>query len=435
MQIIHSAFLVPFLLFFIVAAVAEGQKLFTIQELVHTALDRSPELKLLDEEIRRSRLELKNARTAYVPHLYVQGSAGVDLFSPGSFEADRNLGSDLILDWNFFQNGLVFFRVAQARAQVEMNMLRRKRQAVDLAYDIKSRAYDLMNRKAVLGILEMELALTEKVLERVKTEFERGKIRRADLMKAQSQVFDKRNSVEKSRREYERMMRRLREDAHLAPEEHIHLETDARHEPLKPQEDYLSLALKYRTDVREGDIQVDLSRKAVRVAKLGRLPRLDLFAGNAFSLDDFERSDDQFQFRTGVIARYPLYDGGQTKLQIFLAELALQKAEFQRSHTRRKVMDEIEDAYDEVADAMRLLESGVQQLTLTQEEFAKAELEFQSGSLSPYEMEEARLSLERAQVRVLELKTHKLKSEAGLVRAVGFVDLVEEKDAKDEAVG
>lgn len=404
-----------------------------MEELVEKALASSQQLKLLDEDIERSRMELRNAKTSYFPHLTLQGSLGVDLLSLGSFEPKNNLGSDLILDWNFFQNGLVFYRVEQAKAQVELSAFQRNREALELAYRVKIAVIDWVELGAKVRLKRLDLRLTRKILEKNQFELKQGRLRRTDLFKTKLQVSEKLNELKRVRQDNRMAMRRLKENTGLLPEEELRIDLRGARQPLSlSKETSLKFALEHRTEVRDSEIQFQLSQKALRVAKLGRLPRLDLFAGNAFALDDFERSTDQFQFRTGVIARYPLYDGGQTRLQITLAEMACRKAQYQWDETKRKVLDEAEKAFDEWEYSRALLKSGRKQFRMMKREWDQSQLEFKQGNLSSLELDEARLAFEQARFFDLGLKGGVLRSEAALLKAIGITNRLDIEGMQDE---
>lgn len=412
---------------------SDSPKSYRMEELVEKALASSQQLKLLDEDIERSRMELRNAKTSYFPHLTLQGSLGVDLLSLGSFEPKNNLGSDLILDWNFFQNGLVFYRVEQAKAQVELSAFQRNREALELAYRVKIAVIDWVELGAKVRLKRLDLRLTRKILEKNQFELKQGRLRRTDLFKTKLQVSEKLNELKRVRQDNRMAMRRLKENTGLLPEEELRIDLRGARQPLSlSKETSLKFALEHRTEVRDSEIQFQLSQKALRVAKLGRLPRLDLFAGNAFALDDFERSTDQFQFRTGVIARYPLYDGGQTRLQITLAEMACRKAQYQWDETKRKVLDEAEKAFDEWEYSRALLKSGRKQFRMMKREWDQSQLEFKQGNLSSLELDEARLAFEQARFFDLGLKGGVLRSEAALLKAIGITNRLDIEGMQDE---
>lgn len=400
----------------------DTSKSYHLDDLVQMAIETNEELKLLDEEIARSKMELKNAQTGYFPRLTLQGSAGVDLFSIGSFDTDNNLGSDLILDWNFFQNGLVALRVDQAKANVELVLLQKKRQMIDLAYQIKLMGMDLLIRKEQISLAEQDLSLARKMFEKSEVEFKQGGLRRSELLKFEMQIFEAEHHLEKMKREYDLLIKKVKNETGI-----VHAEVELIAEPdavtYPSREKCMSFVLTSRTEIREGEIQYYLSKKAVRVAKLARFPRVDLFAGNAFALDDFERTTDQFQFRTGIIARYPLYDGGQTKLQIVLAEMAVRKAEFQWNQMKKKVLDETEKAYDEFVNEQALLEGGKNQMTSIGNEWEQAQMEYKTGELSDLELEESRVTLERARIRQFELNLGLLRAFAVLSKTLGLVQV------------
>jgi len=400
-----------------------------IDELVEKALQNSKELDLMNKDIERSKMELKNAKTSYFPHLYLQGTAGVDLFSLDDFDRERNLGSNLILDWNFFQNGLVFYRVQQAKAQVELTILNREKQKIQMAYDIRALICELVEKKALLSIVEIEFNLTQRSLEKARLEFKQGKTRRADMMKAETQVFESENTLRRSRVELQILERKLKDYTGL--EEWTLFDGTFERSVLLAQtkEDLIALGQKQRAEAKEGEIQCMLTKKAVKVAKLGRLPRVDLFAGNAFAVDDFEKGSDEFEFRTGVIARYPLYDGGQTKLQIVMAEMAAEKADYQMIQIRKKIDQEVEAAYEELLNAKALRDSGSAQYESIREELGKSEIELKNGEISDFDHQEAKRSFERARLNFLNLNLSFYKAEINLSRVLGFVYVFDAAEA------
>lgn len=406
-----------------------------IDELVEKALQNSRELELMNEDIARSKMELKNAKTSYFPHLYLQGTAGVDLLSIGSFDNSQNLGSDLILDWNFFQNGLVFYRVQQAKSQVELTILQREKQRIQLAFDVRNLICDMIEKRALLEILEIEFNLAQKSLEKACLEFQQGKTRRADIMRAETELFEKENTLRRSRSEFQILDRKIRDQTGLEDWEMLEGTFDQSILLTQRKEKLIDLGQRQRAEAKEGEIQYMLAKKAVKVAKLGRLPRLDLFAGNAFAIDDFQSGSDEFQFRTGVIARYPLYDGGQTKLQIVLAEMAAEKAEFQLEQAKKKIDQEVEEAYEDLLNAQALRESGQTQYESIRQELEKSEIELKNGEISEFDHQEAQLSFQRAKLHFLSLNLSFYKAEINLSRVLGFAYISDAAGAMELSSG
>ncbi|MBI1884413.1 MAG: TolC family protein [Chlamydiae bacterium] len=412
--------------FAITSLFSESPLVYRMEDLVQRALENSQELKLLDEDIQRSEKELKVTRTSYWPHLTLQGNLGVDLFSLEDFDPNRNMGSDLILDWNFFQNGLVFYRVEQAKAQVELARLQKKAKEIELAHHIRILICDLLEKQESLKLQEAEQDFTQKGFEKLRLEFDQGNVRRNDLLKHRIEMYEKQNLLDQARREYEANFQKIKNEADVISVENIappEIETET-----LPYEKCVQMVLKCRVEIRQAEIQSQLTERALRVSKLGLLPRLDLFAGNAFALDDVGQNSDPFQFRTGVIARYPLYDGGEARLQIVLAQMAVRKAHFQLEEAKKKVLGELESAYGDWEDAKRFFQTGELQYEGVMQEFEKTQGEFKQGQLSPYEWEESELSLRRAQAHALGLRLAVIRREAALAKVMGLKSLEEMAD-------
>ena len=117
----------------------------------------------------------------------------------------------------------------------------------------------------------------------------------------------------------------------------------------------IDMSLRHQSTVLVSKENERLSKQARKFAKLKRLPQLQLFTGNAFALDDLGRSRNQLEFRTGMILKYPLYDGGETRHQIETAKTNHEKAKLEYEKTVQELNDQMISLYNDYTLNQKLL--------------------------------------------------------------------------------
>ncbi|MDP3981838.1 MAG: TolC family protein [Chlamydiota bacterium] len=412
------------LCFLIIPAFSRGSTEEYLEQLIMEALQRSDQLQLLEEDIARAENELKNAKSFYWPRLSLQGSAGVDLLHLDAFSTDRNLGSNLILDWDFFQNGMVKYRIEYAAAQLQMVKNDVANTRLDLYFQLKNNFFDLFEKKERLHLMQQEYRLKEIAFERVKIEIEQGQRPRIDLLKEKAKLMDDQIRFEKTEREFAFLVKKLEGETGANDLSSFALDMTDIDEPAELDKNMITdLALEERIDIKDTKIQIDLALKAYRVAKWKRWPSVNIFAGNAFALDDLGASNDRFQFRTGLIARYSIYDGGERSLQIKVAGLQLKKAKLKLKQVIRKAKEDIELALDELRNSRELMHSGELQYRIIQDDLEREKIDLEHHKISNYDWDEAMLSVEQFKVRQISLYLNYLRAGIQLSKAVGVYRL------------
>lgn len=405
----------------------------TLDEVVEIVLLNSPELHMAEEDIKKAEREYKTAKTYYFPHLTLQGSVGVDFLHVEEFD-DNNMGVNLILDWDFFRNGMLIYRVAQARATMEEAILKRYDLELKVAMEAKQSIFDLVVQSDQLAVEILELDREREKLNKLTIQYEQGEIRKTDIARFKANLFEREQRYLKKNQEYSFAVERFKRKAKL--------------EELK-EVDYTSLELVSLSNLSVTECEeialdnvpqnkinkmaYDLAKKGAKLARWKRWPQVELFAGNAFALDDLGQESNQFELRTGVIVKYPLYDGGEIKNQILLAELQEERAKLAYDQGIEDIRDKVKEAYMNVEGYSALVEAAAMQVEILTKDKKLSEMEYKDGNVSKFDYEETIIGLKKAQLRKKSAYFDFLKAYVNLENTLGKRKLTFETIDNDDS--
>ena len=404
----------------------------SLNEIISLAVKNSPELLLAQEDIVKAENDLKLAKKQYIPKISIQGSVGVDLLSLDDFNSN-NLGSDLILDWDFFQNGMLIFRIKQARSDVESAKLQKGSVQQELVYTIKQMSIDLRSKIDDLELARESLELERARFELIKEEFKAGSKTRTEVMRKQAVLFNVENDVRSKARAVEAARKKMEQKTGVLVDSIFIDEpedlTAFSFEKPDSEEEALQIAMDNRGDLRKLELQWNMSKLGVKLAKWKRWPQLQMFAGSAFALDDFNNQSEKFEFRTGMIVRYPIYDGGQIKSQIDAARIQEHKAALSVENTQKRIFNEVSDSHFALESAMASFEGNKIQYEILSDEMEKAGVEYDEGRISRHEWDEAKLNFMRVEYQLKKSWRSVMDARAYLAKTQGLLWYSEKEGA------
>ncbi|MFC1668362.1 TolC family protein [Chlamydiota bacterium] len=391
-----------------------------LKSVIDHIIEHSPEMEMALEDIKKAKRELKTAKTYYLPHLTLQGSAGVDLLHTEDFDKN-NLGADLILDWNFFRNGRLIYRVAQAKATVIEAELKKYDLELKIALETKQNIFDLLTQKAQLEIDRVELEREKKKLEKLQIQYDQGQVKQTDITRFKATLFEKEQRYLKKKTEYTFSWLTFSRHAPVEDITHVDYSLYTSDAFSKVTLDELQeFALENMPKNKINKMSVDLSKKGTRLARWRRWPQVELFAGNAFALDDLGEDNNELELRTGVIVRYPLYDGGEIKNEILLAKLQERRAQLMYDQGLDEIKDQVREDYYNVEAQQALFEAASMHFNILKKDMEQSDLEFENGLIAQFDYDELMLTLEKARLRKMNAYFDLLKAFAKLERDIGI---------------
>lgn len=163
---------------------------------------------------------------------------------------------------------------------------------------------------------------------------------------------------------------------------------EASDELLPPADTVLARSMRNMPDWRLNDIDVELARLNVELARSAMLPSLSLNAalGGQFLPD--RPSDDSFAANASVSLglSVPIFDRGSTITNFKKSKINLREAELKRAQTLIDLRKEIEDQYREVQRSLNRFRSSEAMVNAYHDSYSVYAIKFSEGAVTAVEM-------------------------------------------------
>jgi len=330
-------------------------------------------------------------------------------FSYDAFRLDQTSGDTEDLTWS--SNARLSFtqpllgdnvtRLAETRAETGLRIAGEalRRQVAGLTYNVAAVYYGLVRaiKREEIGRDRLEQARASH--EMATNKFAAGLIPEVEAMQLEVEVARARADQERAvaaRRSSEDQFRDL---LGFGLDEAVGVVTDV---PLTSGEIDLGTAVTQamatRSDIREQEMQIELSRLDLRTTRRQNNPsgNLSLYYGYDGQEDDFSDTLDNWQSNQGVTLSFsvPLFDSGRTGARVTRQRLSLESLELGLQDLRRRVELEVREAVRAVAEARTRVEILASTLRVAERTYEINLQRFDVGRLTSQDLfqEEVRLN-------------------------------------------
>ncbi|NJL85356.1 MAG: TolC family protein [Leptolyngbyaceae cyanobacterium SM1_1_3] len=344
-----------------------GTQPITLTQAIELAYRNNEDLQIALLELERSQSALREAQAALYPTL----SAGSDLTarqstsfgasglgttvggitpSGGQFstqeELQTTLSGDLDLSYNLYTSGRRSASIRSAEEQIRFNQLEVERRRAELRLNTTNDYYDLQEADEQIRINQSFLDEAQRNLEDTQLREEVGVGTRFDVLRAEVQAANARQSLVQSFSQKQIAQRQLARRLNLPSVLTVDSVPSelASAWPLSLEESII-LAFQNRAELEQQLIQREISQQQRRIALSNLGPQVSLFAN--YSLSNTLDNDDGFEdtYSLGARVSISLFEGGQAAAQAAQRERDAEIAEVRFSETRNSIRFQVEQAF------------------------------------------------------------------------------------------
>ena len=183
----------------------------------------------------------------------------------------------------------------------------------------------------------------------------------------------------------------------------------------------ITQALQRRPELEALRQAEDLRREAIKVAKAGRLPSVQVFAGwgwrNSMFTDDL--TDDLSGWSTGARFSWSIFDGQSTRGRVVEARALLQKVEEESTEAARNIERDVRTAHSNVVEAREVLESTRKVQEQAEEALRLATARSEAGTGTQLDVLNAQTALTEARTIQIQALRDAAAARARLEHAIG----------------
>ena len=349
-------------------------KPLTLERCIELALENSSDMRNARLEFAIQDLRVKNARAQFLPEVSLGGRYGIsDRVDFGFKRANYDLDfSGRYTLWDHGQRGANYLRAKERRKSTEN---RNERIKHGLIFQIVQAYYDVLKTQELVKVSKEILERSQENTAATKVHVQVGNLIPADIATSQVREANDELSLLSNENALEIASATLPRLMGLKPGAEIIIAEDSDYAQYLDSgeikatdmavEEAIELAYENRPEFKELHSLLAQLEADMKLAKLGRLPKLDANFNYAVNVDDYLHEREDFnQFRSWDFTtrlNFPIFDGGVTKRRIQEVELLLNQSREDAKDLERSVALEVRQAYLNLKRAERSIDiSGTQ---------------------------------------------------------------------------
>jgi outer membrane protein len=385
------------------------QQPLNLEQCITIALQKSSDIKNLKLNLTLDELQIKDARSNYLPEITVSGRYSFSDRIDFGFE-EENYNATVTGRYTLWDHGQREITLARSKVDKEVTQSRYEQTRQRLVFDVIQSYYNLLKAQRLVQVDEKLLQQARGNTEKIRTLMDVGELIEADVAAAEVReaseelnLINDQNALEIAMADLPNLMG-LDTGALVTilddPDYERYIQTGFIELETISLDEAIEIALKKRPEITEDDANIKNLEYSLTLAQLQRWPRLTAEYDYNVYLDEYLRERDNFKnFRSWnalAALTFPLFDGGVSKRQVQQVEIQLQQMRENSSALERNIALEVHQSYLNLKRAEKSLE-----ITDTQVRNAQLSLDvtngrFEQGMGIPLELLEAQAAYAQA---------------------------------------
>ena len=382
---------------------------FTLDQAYETALDKNEHVAISREELRQDRSEIAIATSNLYPQ--VSAVAAYNREKDMTITADgRDLGTfgnpdeygtlTIRLDQHIYQFGKVWSGRKMARYYFKSSKFRHVRRLKEILFNVSTRYYEALLGRRAIEIAENALKRANRQMAQARARFEVGVLTQTDVLRAQVQVAQSQEQLERAKNQYDIALENLALELGVAsvpgelaepPEKNIRPASI----PVLYQK-----ALTHRQDLSEAENRVNAAEERVDFEQADFFPNLSI-EGQYIRTEEpdmfFDEDDD---WQAALKLSYPLFTGWKTSAEVGKAKSQRDQAKAAISRLRKEIRNQVRSVYLDIQTQKKVIQQLEKQVKAAKRNYRQVTAQFKQGVVTAVDQVDAFTALNEAENRL-----------------------------------
>ncbi len=400
--------------------VGAAQESLSLDDALRLALENNGVARAALADTESAQARLNATRANLYPSLDISSSTTRTRIEGGGVNTDTTQRQNgLGLEWLLLDNGQRELRIRQSSRSAEATRQNTRDVVRRVLFQTARAYYEVLRRQELLQVADTAVRRAETLLEVAKAQAEVGTAPQKDVLQAEADLANARVQQIQARNALRLAEADLKRLIGWNPQRELPALQAPEGTPPAPLE--LSVeqlwqrARLQRPDLRNADLNLQISKIGVDAARLNSLLRLQITARGYREVEPNSRT----QGSLSVIASYPLFDGGLTQANLREAEAGLESAQFRLQQAERDAYADVESALLSLREAGERLEASKVAVAAARRNFDAAQESLREGVGTIVEVLTAQLALITAETNLVQATYDATIAELQLRLAVG----------------
>lgn len=405
----------------------------SLDEAIEMALARNTGLKVTKKGEETAEALLRQARG----NNGVTVSASDNLSTGKSSGGERNDSNSLKLSGSLpiYSGGKNQANIKSREIGVDTAKLATERGQEDLKLSVIKAYYNALEAKKNIDVNQESVDNYQAHLTNVQQLYSAGSKAKIDVLRSSVELSNAQQDLIKSQNSYEVRLATLRNYLNMDREEPLTLTTDFAYEKFSPElSEAVAYAYSNRKDLLSDEYVVEQKELAIKAAKAGFLPTVNLSLGLGQSNDFHPGSDSSHNWSAGVGVNWNIFDSGVTKAQVDEAEIARDVAKLNLEKDKETVDLNLRTAYYNMREAEKRFNSTSDAVNQAEEDYYIATEKYRAGEGLMLDIIDAQLALSTAKLNYISAQYDYARYKAEVENAMG-ISLTESELAAASRLG
>lgn len=425
------------------ASAAPPATALSIQEAVQAAITANPLLAAARARRDASGDRLIQARSGLLPQVYFtqgyqrttnpmwamgtklnQGVMTASDFAPDALnnpDPIDNFNSRFWFLWPLLDGTAIYgWKQAGLGKTAASEALTRDRQET-IARTVEAYA-DLLTARHQVTVIDQTIDTAKAHLKMIEKRFENGMVVKSDVLRARVHLSELEQNRASARSAEALARASLNTVMGAATDQPLDLTTRLSRDQAPPAAlpELIAEALKYRPDLKQAEIEVQIAASELKKARSGHWPSLHLNGGYEYNSEDFDDTHDNYSI--GADLTLNLFSGGRVTGQSREAASRLAEARFRKQALLQQVRLETEKAYYDLLSADLRISTSELAVQNADEALRIVTNRYDTGLLNLVSLLDAELALYRCNTSHYTALQDYLKARTRMALALGTLD-------------
>ena len=380
----------------------EDQEALTLDQAYTLALKHNEDIKASSQGIDRSREQLREATSPLLPQVNLSAQARRQKDHELSFVGIRDYATmTLGLSQHLYQGGKLWHGRKAARQSFKGEKSRHFRTVQDILFRVASSYYEVLLAERSISVAGEQITRTKRQLELAESRYEVGLVNRTAVLRAQVQVANAQEQLERAMNQRDVAMENLRLELGLykvpddiaSPQDMTFVD--------QPMDELYAEALGHRQDLMELEKRLQAAQSSIQREEANRAwPQLAVESGYTVTDEEALFYGDKSDWHVALTASYDLFTGWRDTARVNAAQAENRQLKAEYTRLKQAVQVQVRSVYLDIKTQEKVLASLRDQVQSAQANYEQILAQFEEGLVSSVDVVDAQTALNEAELRL-----------------------------------
>ena len=393
-------FILLLIIMLLILPLARGQDIsLTLPEAIYIALRENPQVLLKENELKKAKKKIAEAKSALLPSLNLSFSISE---TQGYYSKDtQQQNASLGLKQTLYSGGKIINTIRLNEDNFEITQAILDKTKIELIFNTAKAFYSLLLAEELAQLNNEILKNTTSHLEAINVRYQNGQASSLEVENIKKNQKKAEENYENSLNQIQELKSLIKNLLHLNEEVNISASGEFTYAPEEIAFDEAFVtALGKRPEIKQYEAEISRAKKSAEIVRAGNRPTVyaswDYYSrSHSTSIIGPSKNPNDYNV-VGLSLSWPIFDGWQTKLRLDEAMLDIKQAQIAKDMVKRDIGLELKNAYLALKDALSKIKTAEAETSFYANNYQTVKEKYSQGIASNLDLSDAQIQNQTA---------------------------------------